>query len=133
MPYNLTINFDHPINISAQHGDRVYGTQTTEYQGHDIGVWDDQGNVPLYLGDCFSVGTNMLIIDPVNPAILDPSTSPPNQPVVPEDINYFMFSKDKTANMSNVKGYFAEVEFRNNSKVKAELFGVGMEVTQSSK
>ena len=44
-----------------------------------------------------------------------------------------MFTKDNRANLSNLTGYFAEVEFRNNSKDEAELFAVSMGVTESSK
>ena len=44
-----------------------------------------------------------------------------------------MFSKDNKANMSSILGYYAEVEFKNNSKVEAELFSVGTEVFESSK
>ena len=124
MPYNLTIEFDFPINVSVQPGDSIYGTKTTALPGHDIGIWSEHGamGAPLYLGTCFAIDNdnNKIIIDPVNSAILDPATSPPNIPVVPPEINYIMFSKDKTANTGNVKGYFAEVELRNNSKTKAE-------------
>ena len=35
--------------------------------------------------------------------------------------------------MSNLSGYYADVKFENNSKVKAELYAVSSEVTESSK
>jgi hypothetical protein len=44
-----------------------------------------------------------------------------------------MFSKDNKANMSSILGYYAEIEFKNNSKTEAELFSVGTEVFESSK
>ena len=44
-----------------------------------------------------------------------------------------MFSKNNVVNVANVKGYYAELEFVNNSTEKAELFSVGVGVEQSSK
>ena len=50
-----------------------------------------------------------------------------------EDPSFIMFSKDNKANMSSLLGYYASVEFRNNSTDKAELFSVGTVFTESSK
>jgi hypothetical protein len=44
-----------------------------------------------------------------------------------------MFSKDNKANLSSLLGYYAEVEFKNNSTDEAELFSIGSEVFESSK
>jgi len=44
-----------------------------------------------------------------------------------------MFRKPVAENISSLKGYFAEVEFSNDSTSKQELFAVGSEVTISSK
>ena len=35
--------------------------------------------------------------------------------------------------MNGLSGYYADAKFQNNSKVKAELFAVSSEVTESSK
>ena len=50
-----------------------------------------------------------------------------------EEPSFIMFSKDNKANMSSLLGYYASVEFRNNSTDKAELFNVGTVFTESSK
>ena len=47
--------------------------------------------------------------------------------------SFIMFSKDNKANMANILGYYASVEYRNNSTDKAELFATGIEVHESSK
>ena len=47
--------------------------------------------------------------------------------------SFIMFSKDNKANMANMLGYYASVEYRNNSTDKAELFATGIEVHESSK
>ena len=44
-----------------------------------------------------------------------------------------MFSKNKKANLGDLKGYYAEAKFVNKSINKVELFSVGSEITQSSK
>ena len=49
---------------------------------------------------------------------------------------FFMFRKleyNGYTNISSLKGYFAEVEFSNDSQEKQELFAIGSEVTISSK
>jgi len=47
--------------------------------------------------------------------------------------SFIMFSKDNKANMADMLGYYASVEFRNNSLEEAELFNVGTRVVESSK
>ena len=42
-------------------------------------------------------------------------------------------SKNKKANNSGLKGYYAEVCFRNNSTEEAELFGISADMWESSK
>ena len=56
-----------------------------------------------------------------------------NAITLPTTNDFIFFSKDNSVNLASLKGYFAEVELRNNSKTKAELFSVGVEVTQTSK
>ena len=47
--------------------------------------------------------------------------------------DYVMFVKPEVINTSSLVGYFADVNIKNNSLVKAELFSVGSEVTESSR
>ena len=47
--------------------------------------------------------------------------------------SFIMFSKDNKANMANMLGYYASIEYRNNSTDKAELFATGVDVHESSK
>ena len=44
-----------------------------------------------------------------------------------------MFSKDRRVNNSNLKGYYAEVTFKNNADSPVELFSIGSQVVGSSK
>ena len=47
--------------------------------------------------------------------------------------DFIMFSKDSSINISGLVGYYAEVEIRNNSKINAEMYTIGSEITVSSK
>jgi hypothetical protein len=44
-----------------------------------------------------------------------------------------MFAKDSSVNISGLVGYFAEVELRNNSTEKAEIFAISSGISVSSK
>ena len=71
------------------------------------------------------------LADP-GPGLLSYSLQTPN-PNFPLDKVFFMFMKNEIANISSVKGYFAEARIATNSNVKTELFTLGSEITQSSK
>tara|TARA_R100000152_G_C6678574_1_gene113024 strand:+ start:165 stop:680 length:516 start_codon:yes stop_codon:yes gene_type:complete len=43
-----------------------------------------------------------------------------------------MFSKDNKVNLSTLSGYYALAEFKNNSKVRAEMFAVNAQMQPSS-
>jgi len=46
---------------------------------------------------------------------------------------FIMFSKDNGANLTSLKGYYADARFENNSKEKAELYAVSSQIVESSK
>jgi len=62
----------------------------------------------------------------------DSSFVPPPSPVLSSS-SFIMFKKNEIINNSGLKGYYAEVNFKNNSIEKAELFAVSSEISQSSK
>ncbi len=47
--------------------------------------------------------------------------------------DYVMFVKPEVINTSSLIGYFADINIKNNSLVKAELFSVASEITESSR
>ena len=51
----------------------------------------------------------------------------------PTTNDFIMFSKDNKANLSDLPGYYAEVEMKNYRRDYAELFAVSSEVFESSK
>ena len=52
---------------------------------------------------------------------------------LPSQSDYCMFIKNQVINMNGLSGYYADAMFENNSKIKAELFAVSSETTESSK
>ncbi len=59
--------------------------------------------------------------------VIDNVTNTPS----PDD--FIMFSKDPIVNNSSLLGYYASINFVNDSKEKAELFSFGSEFSESSK
>ena len=50
-----------------------------------------------------------------------------------ESGGYITCSKNKSVNKSGIKGYYAEVTFKNNANSPVELFSIGSQVIGSSK
>lgn len=152
----IQLTFRKRINVSVQPGDLVYFSNPTPIGS--ARSWPDEGGgttTPHLTND----QADIILIGPVqsiNERIfepLDPATSLPTgeQQIftdVSADMNqilfnqyfaelrpqsFIMFSKDNKANMANMLGYYASVEYRNNSTDKAELFATGIEVHESSK
>ena len=46
---------------------------------------------------------------------------------------YYFFSKDNSANLTSLAGYYAEIEIRNDSTIEAEMFRITTDFSQSSR
>ena len=132
----LTLTFTAPINVSCQVGDFAYfiNPSATKYTSDnfnsgipDLAVKDNDNNVE-YIG--------------VIKTITSPTTTSPT--IVIDDVSlssnyngdntqFIFFAKDNKANLSSLLGYYADIKFKNDSKTEAEIFGVGLEVFESSK
>jgi hypothetical protein len=118
----LADGFD--FNSSLQVGDTIYYASPTTSGG--FSVEDDDNQITL-LG----------VITNINPAtsttianlICDINNNIPPPP----NNSYILFSKDRSVNVSNIKGYYSEVKFNNDSKNKAELFATSCEINETSK
>ena len=118
MAFTLTFPDNIDLNVSLQVGDLIYATGVTAVGGFPT----SDTSLTQLLGPCSDISGNIITVDPEAPG----STAP----VIG---SFIMFTKDNTANLSGVRGYFAEVELRNNSTQDAELYAVTMDVTESSK
>ena len=109
------IEFEHPLNPSLQVGDEVYFSQTNF--GPILGT-------PVLAGKVYSIfrQNNYIVIDK------DPTITP-----IINEGDFILFSKDIIANESSLKGYYADVTFKNASHEKCELFAFSSEIGLSSK
>lgn len=121
----VTLEFDNPINESLQAKALNIATATSQA---DEGAWDiiyyvsNNGSI-IRLGECIA-------IDTANNSI---SVEVDNSVPRPSDGNFVFFGKDVQAGTSGVIGYYAQVQMRNDSTDRAELFAVSSEIFISSK
>lgn len=149
---NLNITFQYDLNTSLQIGDTMYylnmetphvltdneydlNTSTgvfTENQGsgqsgnaNPTQQYGNQNSM-VKMGTVVTITANADGSSTIN-CVID------NLSVRPTTASYFLFGKDNRANMSSLAGYYAEVEFINDSTEYAEIYSVGSEIVESSK
>ena len=120
---NITVTFSFDLNESVQLGDTLHYVNPTNdtLQGGDVIPFNNDGIIEVGTITTVNYATNTIVADIQNSTAL------------PTGSSFFLFSKDNRANMASLLGYYAEVEFTNNSTEKAELFSVGSEIFESSK
>jgi len=119
------LTFDQDLNSSLQVGDIIWYVPTPEVGGYKTASTDD--NAFEKLGPVTELSDQYLKPQVTVDLIYG---------VIPQNITtdtFIMFSKNKAVNSSDLLGYYGEVNFENDSKVKAELFSVGSEITENSK
>lgn len=109
---NITLTFNNPLPVTTNTGDIAY------YLTPSTGVSYKMGPITsITLGPpTWSIVVNM------EAGVPPPATT-----------DFIFYVKDPIAKVGQLKGYFAEVQFRNNTTKYAELFSVGSEVFESSK
>tara|TARA_Y100000310_G_scaffold226641_1_gene228768 strand:- start:296 stop:673 length:378 start_codon:yes stop_codon:yes gene_type:complete len=125
MSQNLSLSFDNEINTSVQIGDNVFAIASA-----------DRGTIGGFnhtnLNSAKFVGVITYIQNEVSSRWINVYQDL-TQAYTPSTGSFIMFSKNKMINTSGLSGYFAEVEFTNNSIEYAELFSVGSQISESSK
>ena len=109
------LTFDNAINSSLQVGDTIYFRQPNQFNGFTI----------LNYSDITKCGTVVEVTHStieVSDMISTPLTG-----------DFVLFTKNNAINTSSLLGYYADVKLENNSKIKAEIFSIGSEITESSK
>ena len=119
---NATLNF-HTVNVSAQVGDIVYKTRTGIMGGFNLGGLD----LTKMLGPILDI---TLMLDGTTNILIQYNSDIVN---LPTQDHFISFAKDKRVNTTSLLGYYASVNFVNNSSTKIELFSIGSEVSESSK
>ncbi len=114
----ITLVFSGTVQSSVQINDIAYCVLTNSLGGFDTG---NSSNIRI-LGPITSVGVNSIVYD---------DSLSGNQPNVND---FIMFSKDNTANMTSLLGYFTSVRLINDDAVNhGELFSVAADYFESSK
>ena len=136
-------------NVSVQVGDDFYFVPVSVL-GAGVAIWKVNATEVIYLGpivailreehidslpnhNSFDVGAHQFVID-VDPQLTTlPSGQIISGLVLPSEQDFLMFGKNNKANMSSMLGYYAELNFRNDSKEYAELFSICSEIQESSR
>ena len=135
------LNFD-SMNVSVQVGDTAY----CSFNPNNVGGFDQSTlSDTRRLGKIIGINVENVVVGP------DPTAnniSPHNINIIVEydaivlseefwtnivPSAFISFAKEKKINTSSLLGYYADVNFVNDSKAKAELFSVGSEIVESSK
>ena len=134
MAYTLTLSFNNIINESVQVGDIVYFSPVTAV-GTASNAFDSANvNNILRLGKVTAINNPNLYSGSTSSIVLLANLYYDNGTVrTPNANDFIMFGKDKTINTASLVGYYAEVNFVNDSDKEIELFSVGSEVAESSK
>ena len=106
---SITLTFLQPLTASVQIGDTVY--YTNDINGKDIKV---MGLITALEAKSITAEISASQVRPVL-------------------TSFILFSKTAKVNTSNLKGYYAEMQFMNDSEDYSELFLVGSQVFESSK
>ena len=125
---SINIPFNDPINISVQVGDMVYSVPVALAGAAANSFRKESLSQAVEIGWIWRIN---------NREGLDTSILPSLDVMVTSGWsgvagNFIMFSKDKAANTSGIKGYYAEVTFKNYSLSDIELFSVGTGIAISS-
>ena len=111
----LILTFSQPLNTSVQVGDMSYYCPPTANECTQATI------VQMGLVTALNRLLNKVTID-IAATVQNPGLT-----------DFILFSKDAVANVSSLKGYYAEATFRNNAVEYAELFSVSADMHESSK
>ena len=121
---DIQITFNGQLNESIQIGDTVYYTPTQASGGFNT----SNTSSAVLLGPVI----NLLEEEDGSSYSVTVRYNGSPAPTIPAN-SFYMFLKDNTVNLASVLGYYAEVQFVNNSTVKSEMFSVGSNTQFNSK
>lgn len=128
-PFELTLTFAIPINVSVSVGDTVYFVNTANLGNNVI-----NSNNLDEIGEITSITTSQQIIGGVNTTVTTMKVTTDLFFVeAPTNNSFIFFSKNNINNLSSILGYYGEFKFKNDSPEKGELFSVTVDAFESSK
>ena len=104
----ITLTFTAQLNESLQIGDTVYYTPQSTVGGFLT------GGTKVEIGKVTNIASRYVLT-----CDIDDNTDRPG----PWD--FIFFSKDNSANMSSLVGYYADLTIQNHFRDRAELFAIG--------
>ena len=123
-----TYTINGPLNSSVQIGDELYFTLKTPDSGYTT------SNNFIHTGTITNLSSgsseSTLTVNFTNFSSVPGGT---NYSSVTIEDYFLFFAKNTSVNLNRIKGYYANVLFRNDSNKRAELYTVGAEIQQSSK
>ena len=133
----IDLTFQNDINVSVQFN--LYAT-AIDPKGADIiyfapttlnGVHNTAGTI-LELGPVTAINGNIITVNYPASTIYPPATTL-SPTILPANGDFIMFAKRRSVNMSSLLGYFAKFRITNDSKDKAEMYSIAVDVVESSK
>ena len=122
----IQLTFSKPINVSVQANPNATPSNP---DGADIVYFSQANTVGIH-----STASQIKTLGPVVSTTTNSVTcSYASGTTLPLTTDFIMFAKDRVVNMSSLLGYFAEFRVRNDSKDKAELYSINVDVFESSK
>ena len=128
MSYTIKCVLGYDLNESIQIGDTVYYSNVQGSQGgrnHPLAGHDSK---PKPLGTVS--GVDRVQLDIYIDSFSNNQTALDN---IVDSNPYLFFSKDRRVNYSGIIGYFMEVEYRNHSTLKSEIFATAVDYVDSSR
>ena len=128
----MILTLPNPINISLQAKASTIASNTSNI---DNGAWDiiyfTRIELDKQVGDIYRLGKCIALAKGTTNYTITVGVDDEAQ--TPDVNDYIFFGKENKVNISGVRGYYAEVEMKNDSSLAAKLFAVGSEISQSSK
>ena len=140
----VDLEFEQSLNVSLQIGDSAYYVDTsaayTSSQSSASGV-----SGVVQVSQNITNPDYIVIVQAIsNARNLPPYTTANPAPTITVDTTlpasvfhnhsaFIFFSKDNKANLSSILGYYADIQFKNDSKQYAEVYSVGVDTFNSSK
>lgn len=110
---NITLTFSNPLPEGIQVGDIAWY----------LDVDAEPAPIEIEMGPILSIGNNpaSIVVDAAA------GVAPPTQS------DFIFYAENPIGYLGQLKGYYAEAQFRNSSTSYAELFSIGSEIFESSK
>jgi len=116
----LDLTFPSPINVSCKIGDTAYFVNTSTMGGFSVA---GQTNLIGTINTITTVGANVVLNIEIEGEFAESVTTS----------DFVFFSKNNLVEIGSILGYYAKVQFRNNSTKKAELHEAACEIEESSR